>query len=605
MIQQTRHLIVSADKTTWRLDQPVLFLGKWCLREHDRNTWESMDAIIADPIGAEIQDRLSLHTEARRIESKLFPKLVSILNDYHGIDRDERYWRIVLGHWLRETVQLLLNRIVTIQRCIDGYQISNITLNISPNFVLAAKSYGDIWSHSMSDTWNTHLYAKILEFYQIPNILIENQDSTSQRSEVPTEPEIISKKITNTREGLYLNFRRLVDKRAREMAVLLGRDTDAFIINSYLPPEKELLLNLSLGQFPQRRTSIAFEVTAELDRDIRLKLAKKLKQYGNVKVEEIITSLLFEMIPVNYLEGYRDLVKASELIPWPKKPRFIFTSNSFVADEIFKVWTAEKVRTGTPYIAGQHGNGYGTHKYLEEAIEEVTSDKFLTWGWKRKLPQYTPAYNFKNASLPAIRDSEGAGILLIECNPTVRFVVWDQADDFSKYMSDQFAFVSSLEKQVKRNLRVRLHPAFKTMKGEEDIRWSNFDTDIKLDTGETPIRELWKDNRLIVHSYDSTGLLETLEANIPTLAFWQNGLFHLFDEALPYYELLISAGIVHLTPESAASKINEIWEDVDSWWRSPEVQSAREIFCGEYARTSQKPIRDLRKLLLETKGMLA
>ena len=147
MIQQTRHLIVSADKTTWRLDQPVLFLGKWCLREHDRNTWESMDAIIADPIGAEIQDRLSLHTEARRIESKLFPKLVSILNDYHGIDRDERYWRIVLGHWLRETVQLLLNRIVTIQRCIDGYQISNITLNISPNFVLAAKSYGDIWSH--------------------------------------------------------------------------------------------------------------------------------------------------------------------------------------------------------------------------------------------------------------------------------------------------------------------------------------------------------------------------------------------------------------------------------------------------------------------------
>jgi len=137
------------------------------------------------------------------------------------------------------------------------------------------------------------------------------------------------------------------------------------------------------------------------------------------------------------------------------------------------------------------------------------------------------------------------------------------------------------------------------MRGEEDLRWQNFDRTLKVDSGSMPIRDLWQQNRIIVHSYDSTGLLETLEANIPTIAFWQNGLDHLVDEAIPYYNLLIGVGIVHLTPESAALKINEVWDDVEKWWQSSQVQSAREIFCSQYARTSKRPIRDLKKILLE------
>lgn len=94
-------------------------------------------------------------------------------------------------------------------------------------------------------------------------------------------------------------------------------------------------------------------------------------------------------------------------------------------------------------------------------------------------------------------------------------------------------------------------------------------------------------------------MLETLEANRPTIAFWQEGLDHLVEEAIPYYELLINAGIVHLTPESAALKVNQVWDDVENWWKSREVQNARENFCHQYARTSKRPIRDLKKILLE------
>ena len=599
MTQKPRHLVISSDVTTWKFDQPVIFLGKWCLREQDRNIWEIMDAIIAEPIGAESEDRYSLHLEARRIESELFPRLVIILNQYHGIKRDQRYWKIILGHWLREVVQLLLNRIVTIETCLNKYQISSITLYSLPELVLAAKDYGDIWHQSTDNYWNARIYEILMEHLQVQNIGIERLKCELKQNEDLAKPKITVDSTIAIGKRLHLNARRLADRNARRLAITLGRKRDAFVVNSYLPPEKELLLNIALRQFPQRRTSLGFEVKTEVDENVRATLGQKVKLLTDSKHEGIVASLLFDLIPVNYLEGYRSLVEASELTGWPKDPKFIFTSNNFVADELFKVWTAEKVNNGTPYIVGQHGNGYGTHKSDQSTIEETTADRFLTWGWKRGLPQHSPAFIFKNASKSRIRKSQSTGLILIEKNPGARFQVWDQADEFAKYMGEQFKFVSNLEKKARENLVVRLHSSYLIMQGEGDARWLNFDRNIKLDLGETPMRKLWSFNRLIVYSYDSTGMLETLEADRPTIAFWQNGLNHLVDEAIPYYELLINAGIVHLTPESAASKINEVWGDVDNWWRTHEVQNAREIFCHEYARTSKKPIRDIKKLLIE------
>ena len=102
----------------------------------------------------------------------------------------------------------------------------------------------------------------------------------------------------------------------------------------------------------------------------------------------------------------------------------------------------------------------------------------------------------------------------------------------------------------------------------------------------------------MVHSYDSTGVLETLSQNIPTLAFWQNGFDHLRENSKPYYQLLVDAGIVHLTSESVAQKVNEVWDNIEGWWGQDKVQEARRQFCNRYARVSQNPVRELKQILL-------
>jgi putative transferase (TIGR04331 family) len=109
--------------------------------------------------------------------------------------------------------------------------------------------------------------------------------------------------------------------------------------------------------------------------------------------------------------------------------------------------------------------------------------------------------------------------------------------------------------------------------------------------------KLISQNRLIVHSYDSTGLIETLALNIPTICFWRGGLSHLLPSAKPYYDLLNNAGILYYSPEAAAEFVNFHWEDLSKWWESKKVQDARKIFCDQYARTSEHPAQELKDIL--------
>ena len=88
-----------------------------------------------------------------------------------------------------------------------------------------------------------------------------------------------------------------------------------------------------------------------------------------------------------------------------------------------------------------------------------------------------------------------------------------------------------------------------------------------------------------------------LSKNIPTLAFWQNNFDHLREKVIPEYQLLVDAGIMHLSAESVADKVNEIWSDVDKWWLQSNVQNVKNQFCDIYAKNSKNPIKTMASLL--------
>lgn len=587
MVKSPKHLILTSNLATWKFDREVIFLGKWCLKDNYKFIWENMDAEIAPPIGATIEDRNFLFLEARRIESHLFPKFTSILNKYHGTTYSERYWKILTGHWFRNIIEALINRIYTVERCFEHYDIASVSYLEAEINSLVRANYIDSVMQVENDVWNSYVYERIIKqlVSKQPNSeIVCNKNVITQFSKNP-----INKKFQKTTIFTLI----------RKFAGNFIRDSDAFIINTFLPLEREFILEALLSQVPQWHLASTYETSITSKAQVRKALSHELSTISSSSTEKILATLIFELIPLGYLEGFTELTELSRLQNWPKKPKFIFTSNNFAGDDVFKIWTANKVAEGVKYIVGQHGAGYGTHKHESPTVEEETSDKFITWGWSLNDLKYRPGFIFKNATREKYSSKSDGGLLLIQQPYSIRILLWDQENQFSQCIDEQFLFGERLRKDIVDGLVIRLHPSHEKMAEEINRKWRHFSEEIRIDSGTVPVRKLWNDNRIIVHSYDSTGMLETLEANIPTIAFWKNGLDHLLTDAVPFYQKLVDVGIIHLTPESAADKINREWDNVEMWWKSNEVQYARKLFCSQYARSSDKPAHDLKKILLE------
>lgn len=552
-----------------------------------------MNAIIASPYGLEPVQKDKDYVEAIAIENKILPQITVILNQYHNTHYTQRSWKIILGHWLRRYINVIINRTKTLEQCLQNYNVSGITTFNKNHYTLATtNSYDAIWSFNDS-YWNNILTAHLLDFLDIKNISINfiNVNHTEESFFFKQSTQPISLSLKKYAVSVYKKANKLSQR-------LFTKETDAFIINSYLPKEKELKLQLSFGQFPHTWQSSSFSTSTKVNSLLREQLAAQLNNNTQDKLEYIIRALLFQLIPICYLEAFQELDHLTRQQYWPNHPKFIFTSNNFDTDEIFKLWVAKKIEINIPYIVGQHGNNYGTHRYVNPSIEEVTSKKFLTWGWTDGLPQHIPTFILKKTKKIKNTYNPNGGLLLIELPLGHRITTWDNTSEYNEYFLDQIDFVKKLDSTIRENLTIRLHSGYKYQTWDDINRWKEFDQKLNVDTGNRKIDQLVSQSRIIVHSYDSTGILETLALNIPTLAFWQNDFEHLRESAKPYYQLLVDVGIIHFSPTSIAIKINEIWNNIDQWWMQSEIQHARRQFCDRYAKTSHNPEKTIKQILL-------
>lgn len=583
-MQIKRHLVTTSDERTWRFDQPVLFLGEWC-RLYDRSAiWMSMDAEVAEPFGLETEQKLNDINYMHSLSSTLLIELVGVLNSFHNTNHKPRFWNILLGHWLKRYVSVCFNRYFTIEQAIKSYKITSATIFDSANYSLTAHDSSSATWACNDDVWNGMFYARILQHMNhkdvdLDLVRIESDGAFKQKqSSVTAHPRRIIRLIKGI--GYYILPR-------------LSKDDDAFIVNSYLPLWQEIKLQLALRQCPQFWQSPPLKPVSV---DLKLRRKFAINSEGHAGFEQFIRDLLPELIPVCYLEGYAQLNKQVESLPWPMKPKFILTSNNFDTDEIFKAWAGSMAEQGVPYFTGQHGNYQNSFSLLLSSPELVSCDNFFTWGWANENSKNIPAFAFNIANRPRKAKTDG-GLLLVELSPPLQIRLYDAHHEYNIYQEQQFRFVEALSEKIRKELTVRLSTGWRSYHWSADRRWSDRIPSVSVEKGDAPIRTLTANSRLVVHSYDSTGILEGLASNTPTLCFWDGGLDNLLPNVKPYYEQLKGAGILADSPEQAAQLVAQYWDNIDGWWQSEEVQSARRLFCDEYARVEKHPVRTMKRLL--------
>ena len=597
-----RLLVTTALEETWKDDVPVLFLGEWCCAYNRRHIWSKMDALVAQPFGVEPEKKLSDTDYVDELAIKILSELTESLNEFHQVQHNERYWNIVLGHWLKRYVSVAFNRYYTIDQALKNHEVSGSVVLKDSGYGLATP---DSWSFILGcndDNWNHAFYSRVLAYRE--DVELDQVLPTKELGEGFAYEKINSYEMSLQTTGLvkkllnavaFHGVGNVVSRLAGTIGTKFSRDTDAFFISSYLPVQLEIKLQLALGQVPQLwRCPLLEEVKADLWQRENLKLS--FDSFDGF--ERYVRWQLPEVVPTCYLEGYKNMVKAAEGMAWPKKPKFIFTSNAFDTEEIFKVWTASKVENGVPYIVGQHGCSYGTHAWEASWCwpERAACDKFVTWGWTDCETDF-PAFAFLTAEREPQQFDKAGGLLLVECCKFGSVYNYDPYYEFILYMEEQFRFVENLPEHIHQELTVRLHTPHKEYRCFEEQRWSDRSSHTKIEGGVLNIRKLISQSRLIVYSYDSTGILEALALNNPMICFWRNGLHHIVPTAKPYFELLNKVGILHYSPETAAKFVDLHWDGISEWWESEEVQDARQIFCEQYARTVDHPVQELKNIL--------
>ncbi|PHS55783.1 MAG: hypothetical protein COB17_10965, partial [Sulfurimonas sp.] len=93
--------------------------------------------------------------------------------------------------------------------------------------------------------------------------------------------------------------------------------------------------------------------------------------------------------------------------------------------------------------------------------------------------------------------------------------------------------------------------------------------------------------KLNVFDHMHTGYLETLSMNIPTIIIIPKNIYCFRDSAKPYIEKLKDVKILFENPIEASNFVDKVYDNIDSWWLSEDVQKIREEFCYNYARTSE------------------
>lgn len=583
-----RFLITTADERTWRRDRPVLFLGEWCRLYNRRSAWEPLDAEV---VPYHWDDRCRYDADCDHLDSvyeELLRSTSTALNAHHGTDHSARYWRLLIGPWLYMFTHALFDRWTMVYKASDAYEIEGTLIRdiplastISP--MVSVALFQDI-------TWNHYLFGRVIEYQdRIP------------RQRIPAPEESPMMPMSRARRTLRSAAQVALRDAGCTLLAQLTKSNEAMIIGSYLPRREEIKLHLALGQVPKLWTAPHMDaVPPDLSQRLRLIIASD----GGDAFFRFAAAMVQEQIPTVYLEGYRNLKRAAERLPWPSRPKVIFTSNLHIFCEVFQEWAAGKTEAGCPLVIGQHGGFIGIGKRVAGDDHQVKiSDRFLTWGWRDDRPQVHPTLILTNVGKP-IATWNPRGNLLLTTVPIHLFTFRSQSypvgpNQSASFVGEQIRFAGALEDPIRGSLTLRIPEAIDKRIGTSCVeRWKDAVPGVEIDPSTEPIERALRRCRLFVYTYNSTGFLETLARNIPTVVFWNPWYFELRASAQPYFELLANARIYHETPESAAQHVNHIWNDVSEWWHQPAVQHARRTFCEQYARMPKNPLRVLKEALL-------
>jgi len=581
-------LVTTANQKFWNFDEPIIFLGEWCKIYSQRHAWSKLSSETLSYYGLDRRKFYQDYIYSMKIYERLLVHLSKELNKIHGSDHSLKYWRIVVGPWLLYFTMILLDRYRSICFAEESGKVKNTW--ITPEFPkwCLFNDFEEFHFNYTEDDYNHCLFSQVIKF----------------STKIPWET-IGGTGFSNI--GAYQNFKS--NKASTSSLISLAKIFSRFIPNSlqslvvvdqsYIKPFDLIKLQSAMKMMP-----CPYRPSIEIDQvNVDWEMRRGIKLPAN-PAEDSFESILKKCVPLQipkvHVEGYATMTQRA-LEVYPKRTKVILTSIAQKINEGFKLWAATQVEKGAKLVITQHGGHVGDALWSVDDDHDVSiADRYFTWGWThRNESKVVPMPSSMLASKGScIQDPKGSIVCVTSSFPRYtaqKFSVPDGPVALETYKLQE-KFLKNVSFAVSKHLVFRL---FKFSGWEEDIRWRDSKACPNIYKGRKSLRSHFKESRMCVCFYNGTPFLESFSANYPTLLCWDPKYNELNELARPHFDLLRKVGVLHDTPESAASKLNKIYKDPLAWWLSPIVQDAKDKFCDRFARVSEDWSEEWKKELLK------
>lgn len=568
-------LILNKTQNLHQIKEKIVFFSKAsCQAYHPKENIKILNYHWQDN-NKKLEDFKYLQFIRKPLSIELYKKLNSI----HGKKYSYNQWEMMLGFCLDKIIIFLFDKweqFKKVEECDEKYSVNIIT---SQDEYLASNDSIDFNLRLNDDKWNYLVSSLIL--FEFKSCFKEINSSAV-------------KKETRIKKKQSIKY--ILKKNLNMILWFFKRNDKNILMSTGLSIKDESLLNMKFMQLP----SLGFTQPN----------IKEFKYNKSIRAHEVEVDInndsfirfvglnIFKFLPKIFLEGFEYTLSEIKKNPFPKNPKTIFTSYLHFDCDIFNIWASNMHALGSKLIVGQHG-GQLQKFNSDYSYERRYADTLLCWGnylpslKSRNIGEFKGIYKFENK----ITNNINGHVLLISTNmPKYNFMLRSMAlgDQIIDYHYDQIKFYQSLENNIQKDFMVRLY--------SQDFDWNinqiwkkevpriSFDNENKL-------YKSLKKSRIAISTYNGSNFIELLILNYPVIIYWDKAIWPLDEMVKEDFYKLEETGIFHNNYTNAARHLSHIYDDINGWWLSKDVQNARSFFLRRHACKNKYYLRDIEKIL--------
>lgn len=530
--------------------------GPWCFAgQEDRfPNWENEYKFAPEPLANKTMASTAVKA-AQFLGVKTIPKIAGLLTAEPD-NLPEEYWQILLAPWIMDVACQIIDRALRAQAMVVEFGNMPLTVELLPEDCVFKFSDDHDFTlrGSLGQLFNQWLFSRLLEHIwpeQWQKVLLPAQALIA-------EPEAA------------LDFGKIKDK--------------------FKSVAKNLAYNLAFPLMRGISVTEAWKLASCLDhicrgQDRSLDLKKTFnfpKELDQIHLPDNVLTIFEKALP--------ESLRALQHKPAPKDkaaPRLKIAGIAAAENAVYRQNLAKWRASGNRLAHCQHGGNYGqVASPCTAAVVEYGQAAFFTWGWQS---QGQAQGNFVPMPSPLLSEQKnwdgGSGNSLIFVG--TEMAAWGHRLDshptpleFVAYRKAKAIFLANLDSEIREKTFYR--PYFELPGTLADAQWllPQF-PEVRQCIGS--LESKLQSCNLLVLDHHGTTLLEAMAADIPMVLYWDRGAWPLTPECNVLLDILAEAGIWFNSPETAAEKVNLIWQNTAEWWQSAEIRMARKVFCKHQA----------------------